>query len=74
MAEVSILIRAMPLTAFLGAAEEIVNSKSVLGIYAACEWDELHDDGKLWIAGIVRETCARADCLLDGVQHNGIPA
>ena len=36
-------------------AERIVNSPSVIGQYAACEWDELHDDGRVWLAAIVRE-------------------
>ena len=53
-------LRAMPLTYFLGIAEAVTNDDQVISIFAACEWDELHDDGKLWVAGIVRETFARA--------------
>ncbi len=53
-------IRAKPAYAFMGQAEDIVNSDPVIRIFAACEWDELHDDGKIWIAAIVRETLARA--------------
>lgn len=52
-------IRAMKLADFLPAAERIVNSGPVISIFAACEWDEWHDDGKQWIAGIVRETIAQ---------------
>lgn len=35
------------------AAKAIVNSEPVLSVYAACEWEELSDDGKQWIAAIV---------------------
>lgn len=66
--------RELPLSSFLVAAEAIVNSEPVITIYAACEWDDLHEDGKQWVAGIVRETLARAGRLLDGVEHNGVPA
>lgn len=48
---------ALPSTYELAAA--IVNSKPVLGVFAACEWDELSDDGKLWIAEIVAEAGRR---------------
>lgn len=34
-------------------AEAIVNSRPVLSVYAACQWEELSDDGKQWIATIV---------------------
>ena len=43
----------------LRLAEEIVNSAPVLAVYAACEWDELDDDGKDWIAAIVAEAQRR---------------
>lgn len=46
---------------FLGLAESIVDSHPVLSTFAACEWDCLNDDGKLWIAAIIRETLARAE-------------
>lgn len=36
-------------------AEIIVNSEPVITTYAACEWDELSEDGKLWVAEIVRQ-------------------
>jgi hypothetical protein len=67
-------IRAIPLSRFLSIAEAIADSDAVLSIYASCEFDCLHDDGKVWIAGIVRETLARAGSLLDGVEHNGMPS
>lgn len=35
--------------------QAIVDSDPVLRIYAACEWDCLSDDGKTWIAVIIRE-------------------
>lgn len=53
-------IRAKPVSSFLAQAEAITNSDPVIRIFAACEWDELHDDGKVWIAAIVRETLAQA--------------
>lgn len=36
-------------------AQAIVDSDAVLRVYAATEWDCLDDDGKLWLAAIVRE-------------------
>lgn len=54
------VVRAMPVSSFVAEAEAVVNSQPVLSIYAACEWDELDEDGKLWVAGIVREALARA--------------
>lgn len=50
-------------------ARAIANSDAVMGIFAAPEWEELHDDGKEWIIGIVRETIARsvAPLLLDAL-------
>lgn len=53
-------IRAKSEYEFLARAEEITNSDPVLRIFAACEWECLNDDGKLWVAAIVRETLARA--------------
>lgn len=43
---------------FVAAA--IVNSAPVIAVYASCEWDELHDDGKVWIAEIVHQARAEA--------------
>ena len=40
-------------------AEVIVNSEPVVSVYASCEWGELGDDGKTWIATIVREARGR---------------
>lgn len=53
-------IRALPATDFLIVASLIVDSDPVLRTFAASEWDELHDDGKLWVAAIIRETLAFA--------------
>lgn len=51
---------ALTLIEDLRIAQEIVDSDPVISVYASCEWDELHDDGKLWIAAIVAETRRRA--------------
>lgn len=40
-------------------AASIVDSDPVIRTYAAPEWDELHNDGKVWIAAIVSETQRR---------------
>lgn len=53
-------IRALPTTDFLIVASLIADSDPVLRTFAASEWDELHDDGKLWVAAIIRETLAFA--------------
>lgn len=37
-------------------AEKIANSPAVISIYASPEWDELSEDGKLWVSAIVQET------------------
>lgn len=39
----------------LAVARRVVNSPAVIGQFAACEWDELGEDGKAWVAAIVRE-------------------
>jgi len=47
-------------------AQAIVDSDPVLRVFAACEWDELRDDGKEWTAVIIREalkTVAFTDAL-----------
>ncbi|KEZ00630.1 hypothetical protein AI27_18010 [Sphingomonas sp. BHC-A] len=47
-------------------AQAVVDSDPVLRVYAACEWDSLHDDGKQWIAVIIREamkTAAMVDAM-----------
>lgn len=36
-------------------AEDFVNRPSVVGAYAASEWDEISEDGQVWIAALVRE-------------------
>lgn len=52
-------------------AQTIVDSDPVLRVYAACEWDSLHDDGKEWVAVIIREaikTTTRATCEPDWLK------
>lgn len=44
-----------PTPAEMARAQAIVDNQPVIGVYGACEWDELHDDGKVWIATIIRE-------------------
>lgn len=39
-------------------AKAIIDSRPVIGIYASCEWDEMHVDYKEWIAAIVSEARA----------------
>ncbi|MED5546168.1 MAG: hypothetical protein VYD90_13040 [Pseudomonadota bacterium] len=45
----------------LGLAEKIVDSAPVLGVFGACAWDELGEDGKLWISAIVTEALQRQE-------------
>jgi hypothetical protein len=40
-------------------AQDIVDSDPVIRVYASCEWRELSDDGKVWIAAIVAEARRR---------------
>jgi hypothetical protein len=47
-----------PATATLDA-EDIVNSKPVISVFAACEWDELSEDGQAWVEAIIKETASR---------------
>lgn len=49
-----------PSPADMLAAARILASQQVTAAFAACEWDEIHDDGKVWIAAIVRETLVDA--------------
>ncbi len=42
-------------------AAMIVESEPVLSTYAACEWDELSEDGRVWLAKIVREASLAAE-------------
>jgi hypothetical protein len=42
-------------TEYYARAEAIVNSEPVISTFAACEWDDLQDDGKVWVAEIVRQ-------------------
>ncbi|GEM_PF-2724566 len=51
-------VRAIPLSVFFEAAAEMTDSDPVISVFAAPQWDELNDDGKLWVAAIVRETVA----------------
>ncbi|WP_242095445.1 hypothetical protein [Sphingomonas sp. CROZ-RG-20F-R02-07] len=67
-------IRSMSLETFALQAEDIVNSAPVVGIYGAREWEELHEASQQWIAGIVRETTARATAAsvtLDSTKTGG---
>lgn len=52
-------IRATPLEQFAAQAQAINDSEPLMSVYAALEWDCLHDDGKQWVCGLVRETLAR---------------
>ena len=51
-------------------AQQIVDSPEALGVYAACEWDELGDDGKEWIAVIVRIAQAQATRALEAEVYS----
>lgn len=64
------MIRSRPLREFLPIAAAINDSDPLMAIYAAPEWDCLHDDGKLWVAALVRETIAR----WEAGEIGGIPA
>jgi hypothetical protein len=48
-----------PTSAEMAAAAAIVDSPAVISAFAACAFDELSDDGKVWIAAIVREAVTR---------------
>ncbi|SFG09219.1 hypothetical protein SAMN05518801_10779 [Novosphingobium sp. CF614] len=47
-------------------ARQIAESDPVLSVYAACEWDELNEDGQRWVAEIVRQAFALA---MGGDRH-----
>ena len=49
-----------PTIAEMDAARHIVDSPQVISTYAACEWDEMHEDGQVWLAAIVREASRSA--------------
>ena len=36
-------------------AEDFVNRPSLLAAFASCEWDELDENGQVWIAALIRE-------------------
>lgn len=44
----------------LSEAQAIVDSREVLSVFAACEWDCLSEDGQVWIAAIVKLAQDRA--------------
>lgn len=50
-------------------ARTVVGSDPVIRVFAACEWDELHDDGKVWLATIVREAQIRAKARLGEISR-----
>lgn len=54
---------------YLGLAEKIANSPEVLSIFAAPEWGELSEDGKLWVAGIVRAALASPAVVPESVRR-----
>ncbi|GEM72046.1 hypothetical protein SAQ01S_18120 [Sphingomonas aquatilis NBRC 16722] len=39
----------------MAMAAAIVDSHAVVSAYASAEWEELNDDGRVWLAAIVRE-------------------
>ena len=49
-----------PTAADMQTAQLIVDSPPVISTYAACEWDEMHEDGQIWLAAIVREAARKA--------------
>lgn len=51
---------APPTKAEMQTARQIVDSPPVIHTYAACEWDEMHEDGQVWLAAIVREAARSA--------------
>lgn len=59
-APVADAIRATPLGDMIGVAEAITDSEPVISVFAACEFNELNEDGRLWVAAIVRESMAWA--------------
>lgn len=44
---------------FAAMAKEIIDNAPVIYIFAASEWDEMNEDGKLWLTAIVREAYKR---------------
>lgn len=46
--------------ALFALAQLINDSDALMKVYAAPEWDELSDDGKQWVAALVRETLIRS--------------
>lgn len=49
-----------PTIAEMEVARQVVDSPPVIHTYAACEWDEMHEDGQVWLASIVREAARNA--------------
>lgn len=49
-----------PSQELLREAHAIVDSDEVLRVFAASEWDELSEDGQVWIAAIVKLAQDRA--------------
>lgn len=47
-----------PTSAEYRTAERIVDSHPVISAYGSCAWEELHDDGRVWLAAVVREAFA----------------
>ncbi len=59
------IIRGSGAVDWLCMAESIVDSDPVIRTFASCEWDCLNEDGKVWVAAIVREAFARAAALTE---------
>ncbi len=49
----------LPIADFMSLAQEINDSPPMMAIFASPEFEELSDDGQLWVAGLVRETIRR---------------
>lgn len=49
-----------PTIADMETARQVVDSPPVIHTYAACEWDEMHENGQVWLAAIVREAARNA--------------
>ncbi|PZO77058.1 MAG: hypothetical protein DI640_01360 [Sphingomonas taxi] len=49
-----------PTVAEMETARQIVDSPPVISTYAACAWDEMHDDGQVWLGAIIREAARKA--------------
>lgn len=53
-------------------AQAMVNSDAALRTFAACEFEELNDDAKNWMAIILREATRRYRSALEAIQTAAI--